>query len=368
MTPRSKIRLAREHDLKELVRLEEAAFESDRFRPDQIEYLITRSRATVLVMSQSSTLVGAAYLLWRKSHQSARLYNIAVDPAHQGQGLGRKLIKECEIEAARRDCRRIFLEVRQDNESAIRFYERRGYVFVKNLPDYYATGVAGIKMAKDLRLRTPPKIQFRVPYYAQTLDFTCGPACLMMALKYFKPQQEFSRALEMSLWKEATSIFMTSGFGGTDGYGLGLAAVLRGLNCWLVISTDRTPMLRSVRIPQRREVMRIVHKDMKLKARRAGVTGATFEYNIDDIVAAIHRGLLPVAMISTYRLTGDRVPHWIVITGCDEKYIFIHDPDVQSYRKNKSRARHRRVEKSEFLKMSRYGQEAYRCLLLFGSK
>ncbi|UCG63210.1 MAG: GNAT family N-acetyltransferase/peptidase C39 family protein [Candidatus Zixiibacteriota bacterium] len=366
MGSRIRIRPATEYDLPVLVYLEQVAFETDRFTKDQLEYLLTRSRATTFVLEHGSAVVGAACVLWRKERKLARLYNLAVDRAFRGKGYGDRLLRECELESARRECDRITLEVRQDNETAIRFYEKHGYEGIRNLPDYYSDGMAGLKMAKKVRRKVSSKLRLDIPYHAQTLDFTCGPASVMMTLKHFFPEIELTRALEMSLWKEATMIFMASGFGGTDGYGLALSLLNRGLSCRLIMSMDTTPMLKSVRIQKKREVMKVVHNDLKRKARRAGVTSATYEYGIDEIISALHRGMVPIAMISTYRLTGDRVPHWVVVTGFDRDHVYIHDPDIASYRKNRSRARHLKVEKSEFLQMTRYGKEVYRCLLLAG--
>ncbi len=368
MRRKFRLRLATEHDLNALHQLEMVAFETDRFTRDQIDYLLTESRATTFVLEVGSLIAGAACVLWRRSHHGARLYNIAVDPSYQGKGLGLTLLKECELEAARRGCEKMVLEVREDNLSAIRFYERRGYVTLRTMPDYYDDGTAGLKMSKVLNLVIPRKRRLNVPYYPQTFDFTCGPACLMMALRHFRPGMEMTRALEMMLWKEATLIFMASGFGGTDGYGLALSALNRGLSCHVVMSMNTTPLLKSVRLPEKREVMRIVHNDLKRKARRAGLGRAIYDYGMEEIVAALHRNLLPIVMISTYRLTGDRVPHWVVVTGFDKDSVFIHDPDVASYKRNRSRARHLRIEKSEFLRMSRYGKEVYRCLLLIGGE
>ncbi|UCE24445.1 MAG: peptidase C39 family protein [Candidatus Zixiibacteriota bacterium] len=366
MKPRYHIRLATEHDLDSLFRLEEKAFETDRFTRDQIDYLLTESPATNFVLEDRSALAGAACILWRKSHQGARLYNVAIDPDYQGRGLGLRLLKECELEAARRGCEKMTLEVRADNDRAIKFYERQGYIIIRSMPDYYDDGTAGLKMSKVIDLDVPAKLRYKVPYYHQTLDFTCGPACLMMALKYYYPDTELNRAMEMTLWKEATLIFMASGFGGTDGFGLALSALNRGLFCHIVMSMDTTPMLKSVRIPRKREVMKVVHNDLKRKARKAGLGSAIYDYGTDEIVAALHRGMLPIVMISTYRLTGDRVPHWVVVTGFDKDSVFIHDPDVDSYKRDRSQARHLRIEKSEFLRMARFGKEVYRCLLLVG--
>lgn len=366
MTEKYKIRLAGRNDLASLVRLEETAFNTDRFTKDQIEYLLVRSRATTFILEDKNGVIGSACVLWRKSHSVARLYNLAIDPAYQGRGLGAKLLKECEIEAVRRECPRITLEVRQDNVNGIKFYEKQGYGIVAYMSDYYHDGTTGIKMAKIINRKIEPKIKFNIPYYPQSLDFTCGPACLMMGLNFFRPEIEFNLSLEMTLWKEATVIFMTSGLGGTDGYGLALSALNRGLSCHLVMSMDTTPMLKSVRTSNKRDIMKIVHGDMKRRSRKAGLNSAVFQYGIDDIVSALYRGLIPIAMISTYRLTGDRVPHWVIVTGFDKKNIYIHDPDIASYKKREAKARNIKIEKTEFLRMSRYGKEVYRCILFIG--
>jgi ribosomal protein S18 acetylase RimI-like enzyme/predicted double-glycine peptidase len=364
MRQKFRIRLATEHDINALLRLEEIAFETDRFTREQLDYLLTESPATTFILENKISIVGSACVVWRKSHQSARLYNVAVDPAYQRSGIGVRLLDQCDLEAARRGRRKMTLNVSAEDAGAIRFYEKNGYEVLGTIEDYYEDGSAAYRMSKALDLEVPEKIRYNVPYYSQTLDFTCGPACLMMALKYFYPDSKLTRALEMTLWKEATLIFMASGFGGTDGFGLALSALNRGLTCYIIMSMDSTPMLRSVRIPQKREVMRVVHTDLKRKAFKAGLGSAVYDYGMDDIIAALHRGMLPIVMISTYRLTGDRVPHWVVVTGIDRDHVFIHDPDVASYKKNRSRARHLRIEKDEFLQMSSYGKEVYRCLLL----
>ena len=59
-----------------------------------------------------------------------------------------------------------------------------------------------------------PALKAAPPYIHQTTEFTCGPACIMMALAWadrsFKPEPAF----EFRLWRESTTIFMSSGPGG----------------------------------------------------------------------------------------------------------------------------------------------------------
>jgi glutathione synthase/RimK-type ligase-like ATP-grasp enzyme/ribosomal protein S18 acetylase RimI-like enzyme len=89
--------------------------------------------------------VGSAILyLYPKS---LRIFSIAVLPELQGKRIGKRLL-EYAIDIARSGkIRRITLEVRKSDFNVIQFYERSGFKFTEELPDYYAAGENGIRMA-----------------------------------------------------------------------------------------------------------------------------------------------------------------------------------------------------------------------------
>ena len=64
-----------------------------------------------------------------------------------------------------------------------------------------------------------------VPYFQQTRTATCGPACLMMVMKYWDPSIELSRRFEFQLWRRSFSFFL---FGGIFQFGLAATAVKLG--------------------------------------------------------------------------------------------------------------------------------------------
>ena len=66
------------------------------------------------------------------------------------------------------------------------------------------------------------------PYYQQTTDFTCGPAALLMTMAALDENFVLTQQAELDIWRTATTIFMTSGHGGTHPLGLALAAVQFG--------------------------------------------------------------------------------------------------------------------------------------------
>ncbi len=366
MSIKTYIRPASQHDTDTLFELESRGFATDRFTRHRIEYLLGHARSTVLIAEIDGNIAGAIYLLWRRHGHSGRLYNVVVDSIFRGKGVGARLLREGEIEAARRGFVIMSLEVRADNETAIPFYERHGYKTHEAVPDYYEDGCTALKMIKELKYKVDDSIRLKLPYYAQTLEFTCGPACLIMALRYFDAIKHGHRELEFNIWKEATLIFMTAGIGGTGPFGLAHAAIKRGLSARVLSSTDKTPFLKSVRDEQKRDVIRIMHADMKEAALEAGAGSATYDYNFDDIRCAMYRGMVPITLISTYRLTGDRIPHWVIITGFNKRHVYIHDPDEKSYAGHTVRARNLKIPIPEFLRMSRYGRETYRCTVLIG--
>lgn len=67
------------------------------------------------------------------------LYWIAVDPAHQGQGVGRLLLRFVENEVRRQGGRMLLIETSSKTSYAptVRFYERNGYREISRIKDFY---------------------------------------------------------------------------------------------------------------------------------------------------------------------------------------------------------------------------------------
>lgn len=76
--------------------------------------------------------------------------NIGVDPAHQGHGIGRRLLDELLNFAAGGT---VYLEVRYDNEAAIALYRDVGFDQVGLRPGYY-NGVDALTMRREPRACT----------------------------------------------------------------------------------------------------------------------------------------------------------------------------------------------------------------------
>ncbi len=80
----------------------------------------------------------------------ARILMLAVDTPYRRNGIGTGLITLFEQEAAKVKVNRIKLEVRVDNDEAIRFYRNHGYSISSLLPSYYNDGSDAYVMEKML--------------------------------------------------------------------------------------------------------------------------------------------------------------------------------------------------------------------------
>lgn len=81
----------------------------------------------------------AAFAVTQVVLDEATLFNIAVDPAFQRQGLGRSLLEHLIRELEQRDVLTLWLEVRASNAAAIALYESLGFNEATVRRNYYPT-------------------------------------------------------------------------------------------------------------------------------------------------------------------------------------------------------------------------------------
>lgn len=322
-----RIRSARPDDLDPLLELENRCFSYDRLSRRSFRHFLSSRTAVCLVGERAGALLGYALVLLHGRTSLARLYSMAVAPETQGQGLGLRLLNEVEALALERGAAIMRLEVKPDNVAAIGLYRRVGYQEFGIYPGFYEDESDALRMERALVPRQRPIVS-RVPHYLQTLEFTCGPAALMMAMHGLDPAMPLDRRLELRLWRESTMIFMTSGHGGCGPHGLALAAWRRGFEVELFVSDDRPPFLESVRDPEKREVIRLVHHDFLEDIRETGVTVHNRPLDVAELTAKFAAGAMVIVLISHYRIYGDKVPHWIIMSGFDQRFVYVHDPYI----------------------------------------
>lgn len=97
------------------------------------------TRSLVLLRNAEGEIIAAANVTWSFETADApfaTLQDLAVAPALRANGIGARLMRAVEQEAARRDAKWIFLESGKNNQRGHAFFERHGYseisrVFIK---------------------------------------------------------------------------------------------------------------------------------------------------------------------------------------------------------------------------------------------
>lgn len=131
----------------------------------------------------------------------------------------------------------------------------------------------------------------------------------------------------------------------------------------MVVSQPGSLFLDGVRSAQKKDVMQLVED---------GFAGALAETDVHQVLApgldvrsALQAGFRPVVLISSYRFTRLKAPHWILVTGCDDEFVYLHDPDVDHSRQKRILdCQHLPVSHAEFQRMSSFGRQRVRAAVL----
>ena len=103
------------------------------------------------LIAASPTDVPVGFLLGVcQVEREARILMFAVDRDHRTRGVGAFLMSTFLDRSRARAFRRVTLEVRVSNATAIRFYTRFQFSVVDLLRSYYSDGENGYQMARDL--------------------------------------------------------------------------------------------------------------------------------------------------------------------------------------------------------------------------
>lgn len=319
------VRKAERADLDALIELEHRVFATDRLSRRSLRRFMQSQTAEVIVAEHGHRLAGTAIVLFRPRSPVARLYSIAVGPQMGGRGVGPMLLAAAEAAAVARGCRAIRLEVHVTNHAAISRYRKSGYREFGRIRGYYDDGGDALRFEKRL-VPHLPALAAAPPYYHQTTEFTCGPACIMMALAWadraFRPPPDF----EFQLWREATTIFMSSGPGGCEPYGMAVTLKRHGLEPEVYVSHPGPYFLDTAKSADKRRVMQLTQRAFQDEAKALGIPTHLTPASESVLMQAFDAGSVVIVLVSGYHMVPRGKPHWIFAFGRHGHHILMHDP------------------------------------------
>jgi ribosomal protein S18 acetylase RimI-like enzyme len=360
------IRPATIKDIDNLLTIEKSCFVTDQLSRRNFRYLLTKANAQTLVDEVDSVLRGYAMLLFSRGTSMARLYSFATALPFRQQGVALTLLKAAEILAIEQDCVSLRLETRYDNIAMQQLVKKNGYKKFGVIANYYEDNAEALRFEKSLAPQLDRDL-VRVPYYQQSLEFTCGPAALMMAMQTLDNTLLLDRKLELRIWRESTTIFMTSGHGGCGPYGLALSAHHRGYEVEIYVNDLGPLFIDSVRNLQKKEVIRLVQEDFLTEIEKLSIKVVNGSLDVASIKTKSVEGSIPIVLISSYRIYREKFPHWVVVTGFDDKYIYVHDPLVDEG-ETCTDCINMPILQKDFERMARYGKSVQKAVLILKAK
>ena len=355
-------------DLDALLELEQEAFVTDRLSARSIRRFLTQQHSVFLIARRDGQCLGYLLVIFHRGTRLARLYSLAVGAAFRGQGIARRLMLAGEHEAMERGALYFRLEVNNANSRAIGLYESLGFQSFGLLHDYYDDHSDALRMQKRIRFHDKATVHKNMPWCRQTTPFTCGPAALMMAMaglrKSYRPHLED----ELEIWREATTIFMTSGHGGCHPLGLALAATGRGFRAEVWINQKEALFTEGVRSAEKKTIIETVHREFVRKGKAAGIRVHYQDIDQARLTAACQQGAIPVVLISTYRLDRTKAPHWVAVSGFDEQCFYVHDPDPDDKHQDLLDCKFLPIAREDFRPMSVFGRSRLRTAVILSGK
>ena len=377
-------RLAQLDDVSALIRIENQCFQTDRLSKRRFKHWIQADNGICLVASVGDNVCAYGLVILRNSTRSARLYSLALESDYRGQGIAQALLIELERLAVSQQRLFMRLEVAETNVAAIKMYQHLGYKQFGVYQKYYADGTNALRFQKPIKQSLAVQKLPAYPWYQQSTEFTCGPAALMMAMQNLNPSSVMSAPKEIDIWRQATTVFMTSGHGGCHPVGLALAAKSLGFDAEVYVSQSGDLFVEGVRSEHKKSIMQLVEKQFFERANEKGVSVHFHDASINAIEKELAQGHAVICLISTYQFDGKKAPHWVAITHIDDTFLYFHDPDAsvdgvvqaqllakteeQLFQSSEIDYQHVPILKEDFTKFSVFGKSKLRTCLVIKNK
>jgi len=132
------------------------------FTPDAFLFLLINPSAVTIVAENHGKFVAFAGME-RKSKTEGEVVTIDVEPELQRHGIGRALMEKLEDEAKLKGYETLYLQVAENSEGVVCFYEKLGYEKTRLMKGYYGRGVNAWEMKKSLKIsrQLPPSLEGR---------------------------------------------------------------------------------------------------------------------------------------------------------------------------------------------------------------
>ena len=185
-----------------------------------------------------------------------------------------------------------------------------------------------------MRAEHGASIHLDIPFYRQHYDFTCGPASLMMAMKYLDNDVYLGKDLEIDLWREGNLVAVY----GTSRYGLAYSAAVRGFSARVTSNTGGIDFVDRFVPPLNEPDMQMLKDhfyERRTRCRKLGVREKQETITGKTIRKSLFSNHVPLIVTNSLFFSKENPPHWVAVTGIDDKCMYFNNPLDTYHRKRK---------------------------------
>lgn len=145
-----RIRKFQKKDFETLWQLDQVCFDAQMAysRPELASYMQRPGAFTLVADGDNESVLG--FIVAEARRPSGHIITIDVVAEARRLGVGSALLKAAEEHLVEAGARAVALETAVNNESAIRFYKKKGYFVEKTVRGYYSGQLDALVMVKEL--------------------------------------------------------------------------------------------------------------------------------------------------------------------------------------------------------------------------
>jgi hypothetical protein len=156
----------------------------------------------------------------------------------------------------------------------------------------------------------------------------------MMAMKYFGNDLHLGNDLEIDIWREGNLVAVW----GTSRYGLAYSATVRGFSASVTSNTGGLDFVDKFDPPLNEPEMEILREqfyERRTRCRKLGVRERKEIITSDLLRKSLFSNHVPLIVTDTLFFSKEDLPHWVAVTGIDDKFMYFNNPSDAKPRKRK---------------------------------
>jgi hypothetical protein len=153
-------------------------------------------------------------------------------------------------------------------------------------------------------------------------------------MKFLDPDLCTGKDLEIDIWREGNLVAVL----GTGRYGLALSAAMRGFHAHLTSNTGGLDFVDTFNPPLNKPDMAML-KDLfherRTRCRKLGVRERQEMITGKTLRKVLFLNHVPLIVTNTLVFGAEDLPHWVAVTGIDDKFLYFNNPADTRPRKRK---------------------------------